>query len=69
MGHMVSLILMHEISSSSSLFLFHLKEQLKIIKIKIEQRLQIGRQQLNDIRYNNGGQIAARRPFVCGFSS
>ena len=38
-------------SNSSSLFLFAPKEQL-IIENKIEQRLQIERRQLNDIRYN-----------------
>ena len=39
-------------SSISSLFLFASKKQLIIIEDKIEQRLQIGKRQLNDIRYN-----------------
>ena len=33
-------------------FYLHPKEQLIIIEDKIEQRLQIGRRQLNDVRYN-----------------
>ena len=33
-------------------FYLHPKEQLIIIEDKIEQRLKIGRLQLNDIRYN-----------------
>ena len=33
-------------------FYLHPKKQLIIIEDKIEQRLQIGRRQLNDIRYN-----------------
>ena len=43
--------IMHEYSSSSnSLFLFGSKRKLIIIEDKIEQRLQIGRRQLNEYR-------------------
>ena len=38
--------------SSSFVFIRTQKKQLIIIEDKIEQRLQIGKRQLNDIRYN-----------------
>ena len=51
--------------SSSTLFLFASKKQLIIFEDNIEKKLQIGRRQLNDMRYNMHKKNYAWSPHLC----